>query len=133
MGRTDEITIQVSRSELATWSSELALDDRFGVSIEIGESRSRGQTNAMYSLEYTQVAAIAIQAIGALSSLVAIYDKIVDIHEKQKSKKRSVASESENTDPKLEPNAEPVLIISGKRYLLSELPREKILELDKTP
>jgi hypothetical protein len=77
----------------------------------------------MYSLEYVLVVNIVIQAIGVVSGLLAIYDKIVKVYEDQKRKKDSTAPGDSATGG-------PVLIIEGKRYLLLELSREKIIELD---
>ena len=121
----NQITLQVSTVDVATWASELALDERFAISLETQdlEEPSADESHPMYSLEYLQVVNIVIQTIGVASGLIAIYDKIIKVYEERKTKPDPTAGD--------EPAAgEPVLIIDGKRYLLKELPREKVAELE---
>ena len=114
----NQITIQVSTVDVASWASAFALDDRFEISIETHdlEEPSAEKTHQMHSLEYVLVINIVIQTIGIASGLIAIYDKIVKVYEEHKSKNGSTAASDSATK-------EPILIIDGKRYRLQELPR----------
>jgi hypothetical protein len=119
------INVQVRQSQVATWASELALDDRFNVFIQELDITypDAAKIHPMYSLDYGQVATIVVQSIGTLTSLVAIYDKLIEVYRKNK-KNSQISSEGKFND-------EPVIVINGKMYLLQQISRDEIVNIDR--
>ena len=126
MHQTPTIIVQVRQSQIAIWVAELALDGRFDVFIQEQDINDPddAKIHPMYSLDYGQVASIVVHSLETLASFVVIYDKVVDVYKKIK-KNSGITSENKFND-------EPVLLIDGKKYLLQQISRDKIVDIERS-
>ena len=123
MQKQPEIVIRVRQSKVADWVSELVIDSRFRVVIKERDINQPDDTksHSMYSLDYCQVVDIAVHSIELLAGLTVIYDKIVEIHRRDK----NTTSSGYFFDD------EPILIIGGKKYPLQQISKDNITDIER--